>query len=56
MTCPICGGETKITNSRPKCDHARRRRECLECGHRFSTIELEEDVKDRLELKGGTKI
>ncbi len=44
MTCPVCGGKTHITNSRPSCDSVYRRRECRECKHRFNTYELEEDL------------
>lgn len=40
--CPSCGyGESKVVDSRPADDGAsiRRRRECLECGNRFTTYE-----------------
>ena len=43
MLCPFCGHlESKVVNSRqnPKGDAIRRRRECLECGHRFTTFEM----------------
>lgn len=42
MRCPSCGhSESKVVDSRPSEDGAtiRRRRECLECGHRFTTYE-----------------
>ena len=42
MRCPSCGHlESKVVDSRPSDDGAtiRRRRECLECGHRFTTYE-----------------
>ena len=42
MHCPACGHlETKVTDSRVSADGAtiRRRRECLKCGFRFSTLE-----------------
>jgi transcriptional repressor NrdR len=45
MLCPFCGHlESKVVNSRqnPKGDAIRRRRECLECGHRFTTFEMVE--------------
>lgn len=44
MKCPFCGGESKVLESR----HAdegqaiRRRRECLQCGRRFNTMETVE--------------
>lgn len=42
MRCPICGYlESKVVDSRPTEDGTsiRRRRECLSCGHRFTTYE-----------------
>src|SRR3990170_4612069 len=46
MNCPFCGHpESKVTDSRPDEAGIRRRRECLACGRRFSTIE-------RVELAG----
>ena len=48
MTCPICGSKTQITDSRPDEDSVRRRRECLECAHRFTTIEIDRDLYERI--------
>src|SRR2546422_11463571 len=46
MNCPFCSqAETKVTDSRPEEDGIRRRRECLACGRRFTTLE-------RVELAG----
>lgn len=46
MNCPFCGNpDSKVTDSRPELDGIRRRRECLGCGQRFSTLE-------RVELAG----
>ena len=42
MKCPFCGFENdKVVDSREskEADSIRRRRECLECGHRYSTTE-----------------
>jgi transcriptional repressor NrdR len=42
MLCPICGApSTRVIDSRPaEAGHAiRRRRECEDCGHRFTTYE-----------------
>lgn len=42
MHCPSCSNpESKVVDSRPAEDGSaiRRRRECLECGHRFTTYE-----------------
>src|SRR2546425_11445573 len=46
MNCPFCTeAETKVTDSRPEQDGIRRRRGCLACGRRFTTLE-------RVELGG----
>jgi transcriptional repressor NrdR len=46
MNCPFCGSpDTKVTDSRPDIDGIRRRRECLACEQRFTTVE-------RVELGG----
>jgi transcriptional repressor NrdR len=40
MRCPYCEFDnTKVTDSRDNDDGIRRRRECLDCGQRFTTIE-----------------
>jgi len=40
MECPYCSSETlKVTDKRGSPDGIRRRRECLECGKRFTTYE-----------------
>ncbi len=40
MRCPYCGySDTKVTDSRDADDGIRRRRECLNCGQRFTTME-----------------
>lgn len=42
MKCPACGNlESKVVDSRPSDDGSsiRRRRECLQCGRRFTTYE-----------------
>lgn len=42
MACPECGGYTGVADSRPYGDDLsaiHRRRKCLRCGHRFSTLE-----------------
>lgn len=40
MRCPFCSGkESKVTDSRMNDAGIRRRRECLECGSRFTTLE-----------------
>jgi len=40
MRCPYCNAsESKVTDKRDSGDEARRRRECLKCGKRFTTYE-----------------
>ncbi len=51
MHCPFCNhSETKVTDSRLAGEgrQIRRRRECLECGERFTTFEAAELVLPRL--------
>lgn len=43
MKCPFCGYEdTKVIDSRPAEGKIRRRRECTNCGKRFTTYEIVE--------------
>ncbi len=47
MKCPYCGfDESKVIDSRPtdEGERIRRRRECLNCGKRFTTYEIIESV------------
>ena len=47
MKCPFCGfDESKVIDSRPTDEgqRIRRRRECLECGKRFTTYEVIESL------------
>ena len=39
MKCPKCGGKTRVRDSRSYHGTTRRRRVCLICGGRFSTVE-----------------
>ena len=47
MTCPKCYKKTKVIDSRSDEDSTERRRECLVCGYRFSTIEIDKDLYER---------
>ena len=38
--CEECEGETRVTESRVSGLTMRRRRVCLECGHRYTTYEI----------------
>lgn len=42
MKCPFCGTKTQIIDSRPSEGKKRRRRECPQCGKRFTTYEVVE--------------
>lgn len=47
MRCPFCGcEESKVIDSRPtdEGERIRRRRECAQCGKRFTTYEIVENV------------
>lgn len=47
MKCPYCGEiDNKVINSRlsKKGESVRRRRECIKCGHRFTTFEVVEQI------------
>lgn len=47
--CPKCMGGVKVKDSRPRDVDGviRRKKECLECGHIFYTLEInEEDLKE----------
>lgn len=41
MTCPLCGDSTKVVDTRPVQSSTWRRRECVFCGYRFNTMEVE---------------
>lgn len=58
MKCPACAfPDSKVTDSRPVEDgnSIRRRRECLQCGKRFTTFEILETVQIFVTKKDGTK-
>ncbi len=58
MKCPYCGcEESKVTDSRPveENDSIRRRRECIECGRRFTTYETIESMPFLVIKKNGSR-
>jgi len=58
MKCPYCGHlEDKVVDSRPAKDHesVRRRRECIECGRRFTTYEEIEELQYMVIKKDGRR-
>lgn len=48
MTCPNCNGKTRVIDSTTDEDSTTRRRECTECDYRFSTVEIDKDLYERL--------
>ena len=58
MHCPFCNtDDTKVIDSRLVADggQVRRRRECVECGERFTTYELAELVRPRVIKSDGSR-
>ena len=58
MKCPFCGyEESKVIDSRPtdEGERIRRRRECLECGKRFTTYEMIESLPIVVIKKDGAR-
>lgn len=50
MTCPVCGGKTRVLDSRSDCEGVYRRRKCVECGYSLYTTEYESDGSRLKEL------
>jgi transcriptional repressor NrdR len=58
MKCPFCGDfDNKVVDSRlsGESDVIRRRRECLDCGRRFTTYERVEDILPMVIKKDGRR-
>ena len=58
MRCPKCSyTESKVIDTRPADDgfKIRRRRECMECGHRFTTYEKIEETQIVVIKRDGTR-
>ncbi|MCR5815317.1 MAG: transcriptional regulator NrdR [Ruminococcus sp.] len=55
MKCPFCGYEdTKVIDSRPSEGKKRRRRECSQCGKRFTTYEVLEKPTLMVDKRDGS--
>lgn len=52
MLCPVCDGATKIVDSRKDVDCVTRRRECIVCKYRFTTVEIDRDMYRKMIGKG----
>jgi transcriptional regulator NrdR family protein len=48
MTCPKCNEKTIVIDSITDEDSTTRRRKCLECDYRFTTVEIDKDLYERL--------
>ena len=58
MKCPKCGSiDDKVVDTRPSDEgrSIRRRRECLSCGYRYSTIVRVEGIQLKVVKKDGTR-
>lgn len=55
MLCPICGGDSKVLDTRTNenVNSVKRRRECIKCGKRFTTYEKIEDMPLVVKKKSG---
>ena len=52
MICPVCNSEkSKVLESRKSSYGIRRRRECLDCGNRFTTLETIIKKQEKRKLK-----
>lgn len=48
LLCPVCGEKTEVLDSRSDCESVKRKRKCLECGYRFYTVEIDEDLYKKI--------
>ena len=55
MLCPICGGDSKVLDTRTNesVNSVKRRRECMKCGKHFTTYERIEDMPLIVRKKSG---
>jgi transcriptional regulator NrdR family protein len=55
MKCEKCQAETQVFDSRPREGTIRRRRRCVKCSHRFTTLEIYESERNQI-LKNVTEL
>src|ERR1700758_3859779 len=58
MKCPYCGfGQDRVVDSREskEADSIRRRRECIQCGRRFTTYERIDEIPHMVVKKDGRR-
>jgi transcriptional regulator NrdR family protein len=51
LPCPLCGDRSKVLDTRPGTEitpRTRRRRKCFSCGHRWTTVEIDDEEWKRL--------
>ena len=48
LPCPVCGEKTRVIDSRSDCESVKRKRKCLDCGYCFCTVEVDEDLYERI--------
>lgn len=48
-TCPSCGSESGVYDSRPRHGTVQRRRRCNQCGERWNTLEVDVAEIEKLE-------
>ena len=48
MTCPKCSDKTRVIDVTADEDSTYRRRECTMCGYRFTTVEVDKDMYERV--------
>ncbi len=54
MKCHYCEqGETRVVDTRERQEKIKRRRECKNCGKRFTTYETVESIDTKVEKQGG---
>lgn len=46
MTCPVCGGKTKVIGTKGDCESIHRKRICDECKYIFFTVECEAESSE----------
>ena len=49
MRCLECGKGSRVVDSKKSLERITRRRECVECGHRWNTIEYREGARPKAE-------
>ena len=54
LLCPVCGGKTEVTDSRSDCESVKRKRKCFDCGYKFHTVEIDEDLYKKISKENST--